>query len=125
MKLNKSFYKNADLYFGLVMMVIALAEIVVGRDPYDDIILGLFIIVGLVFVGHALLSTDATDWLISGQGSRLGFNRYFYQEGNFYLGWFLILLDLPWGMGSVEWDNVAFLTFGVIAVICSLLRWHN
>ncbi|MFR0771931.1 MAG: hypothetical protein ACLSH6_09385 [Limosilactobacillus pontis] len=68
MKLNKTFYKNTDLYLGLVMMVTALAEVVMGRDPYNDVILGLFIIVGLVFIGHALLNTDATDWLISGQG---------------------------------------------------------
>ncbi|MFQ9707011.1 MAG: hypothetical protein ACLRX6_08005 [Limosilactobacillus pontis] len=125
MKLNKTFYKNTDLYLGLVMMVTALAEVVMGRDPYNDVILGLFIIVGLVFIGHALLNTDATDWLISGQGSRLSFNRYFYRNGNFYLGWFLILLDLPWGKGPVEWDDIVFLVFGAIVVICSLFCWRN
>lgn len=86
MRLNKYFYKTTDFYFGLVMIAVPVVGIVVNRNPYDNILLGLFVIIGLVFFGHALLSAEATDWLISGQGRRLGFNRHFYRTVNFYLG---------------------------------------
>ena len=124
MRLNKYFYKTTDFYFGLVMIAVPVVGIVVNRNPYDNILLGLLVIIGLVFFGHALLSAEATDWLISGQGRRLGFNRHFYRTVNFYLGWFLILTYLP-GSGPLQWDNLTFLVLGVVMAFCSLLYWHN
>lgn len=120
MKFNQHFYKDTGFYLSLVFIVGPLSEMIGSADPFDDVVLSLVILIGLACLSYALFHDEDSDWLIRGNGRRIGFNRCFYRNPNLYLGLFFIVADLPKRDRSL-WDDL-FLVVGLVVTACALLE---
>lgn len=128
MHFNKQFYKYASFYFALCFLGWPLAIAILQPSNIFvnsfQLVFALFGLIALIFILF-FDDGDTGDWIIAGRGRQLKFNRYFYRQGNFYAGLFIILIDLPFGTGLDRWENITFFVLGFIATVGSFIQRHD